>query len=205
MGQATAWESHLFLSVALFTGMRMGELMGLRWGDIDLKKKVPTIHVQRSYHPMFGFTEPKSTAGRRLIYITPVMAEQLQEAGFAKAPQDLVFTTREGEPLNPDLIRDYYFFPTIARAGLRKIRFHDLRHTYAAMMIEIGASPKLLQEQLGHDSIDTTYRHYGHLMPSVSEGIGQRLEKRMEAAREKVAEEQNVIPFRPPRQEGTGI
>lgn len=203
--QVTAYDSHLLLSVALFTGMRMGEIMGLRWGDIDLKKKVPVLHVRRSYSPMFGFTEPKSAAGRRTIYITPLLATMFQEAGIAKSPEDLVFTTADGQPLTPDHIRDYYFFPTCARADLRRIRFHDLRHTYAAMMIEIGASPKLLQEQLGHDSIDTTYRHYGHLMPSVSEGIGQRLEERMDAAREKVAQEQNVIPFRPPRQREPGI
>lgn len=199
-------SNRLLFATAIFTGLRQGELLALQWGDIDLVKLV--LHVRRTYSPAFGFDEPKSEAGRRTVYLPPDLGEMFRTEGFAKAPKDLVFTSRYGLPIDPDQLRRFEFYPTVARANLRKIRFHDLRHTYAAMMISIGASPKLLQEQLGHDSIDTTYRHYGHLMPSVSEGVSKRLQDLInERAPEReivTTEGDNVIPIRGPRQRTGG-
>lgn len=186
---AASVTNRLIFATAIFTGLRQGELLGLRWGDIDLLKGV--LYVRRSYHPAFGFGEPKSAAGRRAVYLPPDLMEMFREAGFARAPEDLVFPNREGKPQDPSGLVKYEFQPTLARANLRRIRFHDLRHTYAAIMISIGASPKLLQEQMGHESIGTTMRHYGHLMPSASEGVGAKLEA--------LVYDSNVVPFRPSR------
>lgn len=184
--QACMPGNRLLFATAIFCGLRQGELLGLQWGDIDLLKSV--LNVKRSYHPAFGFGEPKSKASMRKVHLTPGLAEMFREAGFAKAPGDLVFTNREGKPVDSSQLVRFEFHTAIERAGLKKIRFHDLRHTYAALMISTGASPKLLQEQMGHESIDTTYRHYGHLLPSISKGIGEKMEAVVYPA--------NVIPFR---------
>jgi integrase len=189
--EAASVSNRLLFATAIFTGLRQGELLALRWGDIDLLKGV--LYVRRTYHPAFGFGEPKSAAGRRAVYLPPDLMEMFREEGFARRPEDLVFTNREGRPFDPSGLVRHEFHPTLSRAGLRRIRFHDLRHTYAAMMISVGASPKLLQEQMGHESISTTMRHYGHLMPSVSEGVGAKLEA--------LVYDSNVPPFRGSRRE----
>lgn len=192
----------LLFATAIFTGLRQGELLALRWQDIDLVRQV--LHVRRTYDPAFGFNEPKSAAGRRTVYMPPDLVDMFRDEGFAKAPADLVFSTEYGLPIDPDHLRRYMFYPNFKRAGLREIRFHDLRHTYAAMMIAIGASPKLLQEQLGHDSIDTTYRHYGHLMPSVSEGVAKRMQELVGAEKVEALEVDNVVPFKSQRERRGG-
>ena len=68
------------------------------------------------------------------------------------------------------------FHPSLERAGIKRIRFHDLRHTYAAMMISLGENIKFIQSQMGHSSISTTLDRYGHLLPEASEGVGGRLD-----------------------------
>lgn len=189
--EACTAGNRLLFATAVFCGLRQGELLGLQWGDIDLLKGV--LYVRRSYHPAFGFGEPKSAAGRRAVHLPPDLSEMFRYEGFSKAPEDLVFTNREGKPIDPSQLVRFQFHPVMARAGLRRIRFQDLRHTYATMMIATGASPKLLQQQMGHESIETTFRHYGHLLPSASEGVGAKMET--------LVYKSNVIPMRAKRQE----
>jgi len=90
---------------------------------------------------------------------------------------DLVFTNSVGEPLDPDNLVRREFHPALSRAGLRRIRFHDLRHTYAALLISQGENIKFIQHQMGHASIQTTMDCYGHLLPEVSQGTGRRLDE----------------------------
>jgi len=181
----------LFLT-AILTGMREGELLGLQWGDIDWHHGV--IHVQRSlywYHRhelvehneqdgvAFRFSTPKSPNAIRTIDLTPKLKEvlELHRLTCPAGPDDLVFCTKNGTPLNPHNMYNREFLPTLTRAGLRRIRFHDLRHTYTTLMIAQGENVKYIQRQLGHASIQTTLDTYGHLLPDTKERrVGERLD-----------------------------
>ena len=91
-------------------------------------------------------------------------------------PDDLVFCAKEGTPIHAENMIRREFLPALSRAGLRHIRFHDLRHTYTALLIAQGAHAKFIQSQLGHASIQTTLDRYGHLLPEMQHGAGERLD-----------------------------
>ena len=92
------------------------------------------------------------------------------------SPDDLVFCNHQGNPIDTCNLYAREFLPTLSRAGLRRIRFHDLRHTYTSLMISQGVHIKFIQSQLGHASIQTTLDRYGHLLPELSQGVGERLD-----------------------------
>lgn len=134
---------------------------------------------------LYGFGEPKSDTSKRAVYLPPELIEMFQAR--VRDPEDLIFTNSAGGPLDPSALLRRQFHPALKRAAVRDIRFHDLRHTYAALMISIGASIKLLQQQMGHSSARFTLDRYGHLQPSASEGVGARLEA--------LVYDRNVLPF----------
>ena len=90
---------------------------------------------------------------------------------------DLIFCNNGNNPVDPDNIIKRHFQPALRMAGLRKIRFHDLRHTYTSLLIAQGENVKFIQSQLGHASIQTTMDRYGHLLPVDRVGVGTRLDK----------------------------
>ena len=180
----------LFLTVIL-TGMRRGEVLALQWGDIDWQSSV--IYVQRSifWHDSrelrelgqgnglrWRFASPKSKRSVRTIVMSPRLREALElyRLTCPVSSNDLVFCNVEGNPLDPVNLYNREFLPALNRAGLRRIRFHDLRHTYTALLIAQGAHAKFIQSQLGHASITTTLDRYGHLLPEVQMGAGERLD-----------------------------
>ncbi len=177
----------LFLT-AILTGMRRGELLGLQWGDIDWQSN--TIFIRRSLYWMsqnevaaegevrFRFVSPKSKRSVRALFMSPKLKEALELYRMAcpVSKYDLVFCNKEGNPLDPDNMVKREFLPTLVAAGLRKIRFHDLRHTYTALLVSQGENIKFIQSQLGHASIQTTLDRYGHLLPSVQQGVGARID-----------------------------
>ena len=173
---AASPEYYPLFAAAVLTGCRQGELMGLRWSDVDLEQGV--IYIRRTYHPQFGFGKPKTKMGERAIVISPELVNILQthrQQQHGKA-RDLVFQNKAGGPINHQNMMTRQFYPTLELAGLRRIRFHDLRHTYAALMISMGENIKFIQKQLGHASLITTMDTYGHLLPEVSQGFGKRLD-----------------------------
>jgi len=199
----------LFLT-AVLTGMRRGELLALQWGDIDWHNDV--IHVKRSlfWHNkeelasangqgtvLWRFSTPKSTRSIRTVIMSPKLKEALElyRLQCPVSPQDLVFCTTGGGPMNANNMINREFLPTLSRAGLRRIRFHDLRHTYTALLIAQGAHAKFIQSQLGHASITTTLDRYGHLLPEAQQGTGERLDAMVfsPASPEKVAESVPVM------------
>ncbi|MBD3219588.1 MAG: tyrosine-type recombinase/integrase, partial [candidate division Zixibacteria bacterium] len=91
--------------------------------------------------------------------------------------QELVFSNANGLPLDPENLIKREFHPALDRAGLRRIRFHDLRHTYASLLISQGENIKFIQSQLGHASATTTLDRYGHLMPNLDNDAARRLDK----------------------------
>jgi len=199
----------LFLT-AVLTGMRRSELLALQWGDIDWQNHV--LHVRRGlfWHteaelsgangcqgPLWRFVTPKSKRSVRRIVLSPKLQEALElyRLTCPVSPQDLVFCTPGGGPMDPDNMVKREFLPALSRAGLRRVRFHDLRHTYTALLIAQGAHAKFIQSQLGHASITTTLDRYGHLLPEAQQGTGERLDAMVfnPASTEKVAESVPVM------------
>jgi integrase len=155
------------------TGMRRGELFGLKWEDIDFEGS--RIHVRRAVW-RGKFVTPKSRRSRRAIDVTRTLKEAL-----ARLPSrfrgDLVFPADSGAPMDPENYTHRDWARTLRHSGLRRIRFHDLRHTYASLLIRQGAHPKYIQVQLGHASIQTTLDRYGHLMPDIHEAEARKLDR----------------------------
>ncbi len=169
-------EYRPLFATAVLTGARQGELLALRWGDLDLERRI--LYIRRTYYPGHGFTEPKSANGRRAIKISPELAAILREHKEATGGGggDLIFDNGTGNPIDATNMLAREFRPALERAGLRQVRFHDLRHTYAALQTASGENFKFIQQQMGHASITTTMDLYGHLLPEASEGAGERLD-----------------------------
>ena len=190
------------LLTAVLTGMRQGELFGLQWEDIDFARH--QVHVRRSlWHGTLG--TPKSRRSRRAIDMPPTLEQALQQVS-TKRRSEFVFCSERGTPLDADNFRHREFPEALRRAGLRRIRFHDLRHTYTSLLIAHGAHPKYIQAQLGHASIQTTLDRYGHLMPQLHQAEAQKLDQLVfgQEAAPPARRLQAVRAGRPPRGSKTG-
>ncbi len=174
--------------VGIALGLRQGEALGLRWSDVDLDAGV--LHVRRSLqrNPDTGrlqLLEPKTIRSRRTIPLPPSALQALREhrsrqaqerlAAASWADPDLVFTTRVGTPIHPR--NDHRSFAALVRrAGLRRIRLHDLRHTAASLLVAQGVPARVVMEILGHSQISITMDLYSHVSPEVSREAAGRLE-----------------------------
>ncbi|MFC1968609.1 tyrosine recombinase XerC [Chloroflexota bacterium] len=160
---------------AVSTGLRQAELLGLRWRDIDLD--MLSISVSQVLYKRRGicqFKEPKTAHSRRRVAMTPNLALFLREyrtereaiyleLGKEITLDDLVFPSIEGKPLDPCVL-SHNFTRVGKRAGLENVRFHDLRHTFASLMLLRGAKPKVISEALGHSSVAFTMDVYSHII-----------------------------------------
>lgn len=175
------------LACAILTGMRQGEQLALLWSDVDFKRGL--IHIRR--HISAGYlTEPKTFKSSRTVVMSPDLADLLvnHRQRLGAESEGLIFPGKNGEYMKSDSLTRR-FGKMLVKAGLRRIRWHDLRHTYASSMIAIGENIKFLQHQLGHTTITTTMDRYGHLLPEATEGIGALLDSFFNDA--------TVYPFRP--------
>jgi integrase len=165
----------LMFRIAALLGLRRGELLGLRWGDLELDQR--RLHVRQTYTNT-GFGSPKSRAGRRVVPLTPGLVAELRRHRLAAPanPHDLVFASSAGTPIDPrNLVTAWH--RALRRAGVRMLAFHSLRHTAVSLVIASeGLNPKQLQSVIGHASIQLTYDTYGHLMPDSFEGFGSGLD-----------------------------
>jgi integrase len=178
----------LFLT-ALRAGLRRGEVIALKWGDIQFGENEADanryILVQRN-HAYGEFTTPKSNKSRRVDLsrqlrrvLSELRDQRLLEAflrGQTSIADDLVFPSKSGTVLDGANLIHYYFQPAVEKAGLRHIRFHDLRHTFGSLMIQRGASLVYVKDQMGHSSIQVTVDIYGHLIPSADIGWVDKLD-----------------------------
>jgi integrase len=172
--------------LAVDSGMRWGELVGLRRSNLDvtrLKVRVTEQLVQLESGE-FVRREPKTAAGIRSITLAPFTAEILAEHvdRFANlGPDGLVFSNAAGNPLASSSFLTHHFLPAQRLADVR-CRFHDLRHTSVALAIASGAHPKSIQARMGHASINVTLDRYGHLFPELDEAIAQAFGRELEQA-----------------------
>jgi len=180
---------YVLFYVALFTGMRRSELLALRWCDVDLL--LCQAHVTRSLHHLLTgeivIRAPKTVKGRRMVALSPSVALLLQEHKDKQKAQraileipitdnDLIFSDQEGKPLLPNTVT-HAWIKLVRRIGLKGIRLHDARHTHASLMLKQGVHPKIVQERLGHASIQMTLDTYSHVAPGLQEAAAAGFDK----------------------------
>ncbi|MBU6430151.1 MAG: site-specific integrase, partial [Cyanobacteria bacterium REEB65] len=167
--------------VALTTGMRLGELLGLHWADVDLK--AGEIYVRQQMIELDGKFElgpPKSDAGERPIPIPPATVAALRRhreamlaEGLRRCP--LVFPSEAGTPIKKGNLYRRNFERITKRAGLLKMKFHGLRHSFATMLLGNGQDVKTVQELLGHSDPAVTLGIYTHVLPNAKRAAADRV------------------------------
>ncbi|MDP6494857.1 MAG: site-specific integrase, partial [Dehalococcoidia bacterium] len=172
--------------LALTSGMRQGELLALRWPDVDLDGGKARVRSTLLRDGTLG--EPKTSKGRRQITLLAVTIEALRRhrlrqygdrlsVGPAWTDRDLVFTNAVGNFLDANNLRHRAFPALLKRAGVPRIRFHDLRHSTASLLMSIDVHPKVVQELLGHSQIAITMDTYSHLMPNLQREAMEGLDR----------------------------
>lgn len=165
--------------VALSTGMRQGELLALKWKEVELD--AGDVHVRATLQRTkdgFRFESPKTARSRRRVSLTTTAIEALRrhrvaqnaerlKLGTAWEDNDLVFANERGRPIEAGNLLRRSFWPLLAKAELPRIRFHDLRHTAATLMLGRGIHPKIVSEMLGHSKIAITLDLYSHVTPTM--------------------------------------
>ena len=156
-----------------WTGMRMGELLALNSKDIDLEKR--TISITKSYQRLGKkdvITPPKTPKSKRVITIPEFLAADIKDY------MDSLYDLQENDRLFP--ITKYYLEHEMQRgikeSGVKRIRVHDLRHSHASMLIELGFSPLEIANRLGHEKVETTLNTYAHLYPNKQTKLAERLD-----------------------------
>jgi integrase len=184
---------------ALFTGMRRSELLALQWADIDLA--TGTISVNRTLHQLRNkeivISQPKTAKSRRLLELPDLLTEVLKE--HRKQQKDLlralgktleddtyVFLNNKGQHLLPDAVSKAW--SKLAKlTGMKGIRLHDARHTHASLMLKGGEHPKVVQERLGHASIQVTLDTYSHVTPGIHKDAAKRFNEMFASTKENEA------------------
>jgi integrase len=176
----------VLFTLAIVTGMREGELLALHWQDIDLTGC--NLQVKRTVCYIKGYghveSEPKTVKGRRKIMLPLFVVEALllhkaqQEnqrriSADAWVERDLVFATVEGNYIALTTLRRA-FNSVLKKAGLPHMRFHDLRHSAATILLSWGIHPKVVQEILGHSQISMTLDVYSHVLPAMQDDVRKR-------------------------------
>jgi integrase len=174
--------------IAVLTGMRRGELLGLRWRDVDMAAGV--AHVQQTAQRIDGagwvFRQLKTRLSRRAVALSPETVRMLGAhrkaqlearllAGSAWHDLDLVFTSALGTPLEPGTIRRTWR-RVLAVTDVGHVRWHDLRHAHATLMLAAGIHPKVVSERLGHASVGITLDTYSHVLPGLQAQAAAQLD-----------------------------
>lgn len=172
--------------LAVDSGMRWSELVGLRRSRVDVRRGKVRVTEQliQLRDGTFVRKEPKTAAGVRSISVAAFTARLLAEhfeRFTGSSPDDLVFPNAAGNPLMAPSFLTHHFGPARRSAGL-SCRFHDLRHSSVALAIAGGAHPKAIQARMGHASINVTLDRYGHLFPELDEAIATAFDRELDAA-----------------------
>ena len=163
--------------LAVVAGLRIGEILALRWGRIDLASG--TLCVEEAYY-RGRFGSPKTRSSRRKIALAPVVVQALA-AHCSRCsdtrPEALLFASPTGKPLNYDHLLDGHLKPACKRAEVRPIDFHTLRHTHSSLLHALGTPLKVAQAQLGHSSVAMTLEVYTHALPDAQMEAVSKLER----------------------------
>ncbi len=173
-GVTTSTNYRLIIKVAIFTGLRAGEMTGLQWGDIDWHSR--QLHVRRAWKEG-AYHMPKTLTSTRRVDLPKLLIDELREWQLAcpKGADGLVFPNLEGKPMSHANLLQRGFYPALRRARLRKIRFHDLRHTFASLLLANGEDVVRVSRLLGHASPSITLNVYSHMLPKEHYGGTDRL------------------------------
>ena len=168
--------AHTLVLSSVLTGMRIGELLALRWKNVDFERKV--IRVREAVYEGHVST-PKTRSGLRDVPIGPALEHALHQhnARSRVADDSLVFPTRTGTYQRPGNLQKRHLLPACAKAGLSGISWHDCRHTHATLLSDMGEPLKTAQAQVGHASLSTTAEIYAHAIPSSQRFAIERLER----------------------------
>jgi integrase len=159
------------------TGLRIGEALGLKWSDVDLL--AGRVQVRRALQRQRGrglvFVEPKSVTSRRCVEL-PQLAITVLAQQRLRVEGELVFPNRDGEPTESSTVTEALKV-ALDRAGLPRIRVHDLRHTTATVLLEAGVHPKLVQHLLGHSTVALTLNTYSHVTPGLNGEVARMMDR----------------------------
>ncbi len=188
LAEAARSPYYVLFYTALYTGMRLGELLGLRWCDVDLD--LASLYVVQALYKRGGvcqMIEPKSSGSRRRIALSPSLAlllrkyktdQQAQRVllGGSLVDSNLVFNHVDGKPLDPGVV-SHTFAKVLRKAGLPHSRFHDLRHSHATLLLKAGVHAKIVSERLGHANVGITLDTYSHVLPGLQESAAERFDE----------------------------
>jgi len=179
---ASSNQFYPVIYTAISTGLRQAELLGLRWRDLDLD--LMSISISQTLYKRRGvctFKSPKTSGSSRRVAMTPKLALFLKEyraereslywqLGVPLTLDDLVFANHDGKPIDPSYLT-HTFARIVKQSGLGRVRFHDLRHTFASLALLRGARPKVISEALGHASVAFTMDTYSHIISGMQEDM----------------------------------
>jgi integrase len=192
LAAAAGHRLQALFGVALGLGLRQGEALGLKWSDVDFESA--TLKVRRSLQRLDGrliLSETKTERSQRVVQMPTTVVELVRahrlrqlaerlEAGPLWSEQDLVFATRAGRPLDArNVLRA--FAVVLRRGDLPAIRFHDLRHSCATILLSQGVAPRVVMDILGHSQIGLTMNTYAHVLPSLRDDAASRMEEALAA------------------------
>jgi integrase len=169
IAEARERPEYPLVALAIASGFRLGELLGLQWPDIDFKNGTATVRrAQSEIRGVLSYGEPKTEAGLRTITLdehTLAVLSDHRKAMLAagRDMQGLVFVTSHGNPIRRSRFRTDVWYQLLADAGLPRVKFHLLRHTSATLMLKKGVHPKIAQARLGHSKIEVTLNTYSHV------------------------------------------
>ncbi|MFN8058129.1 MAG: tyrosine-type recombinase/integrase [Vicinamibacterales bacterium] len=175
------------VTVALSLGLRQGEVLGLKWEALDFDAGLLSVRAALQWLPDgWRLVEPKSERSRRVIALPDVASKALQRhrvrqleermlAGQRWREHGLVFTTRTGTPIEPSNLTKT-FRALLTKAGVPRVRFHDLRHTAATFLLVQGVDPRTIMETLGHSQISLTMNTYSHVLPPLQRNAAKRMD-----------------------------
>ncbi|GED67736.1 site-specific integrase [Brevibacillus reuszeri] len=173
--------------LALYTGLRRGEILSLRWKDCDLNQgKISVCQTLYYSNQQFHFLEPKTSRSNRLVSIPDTVVEILKtyrlkqekhkrEMGSAYEDYDLIAANEIGQPINPRSLTGH-FRRMIQKASVPKIRFHDTRHTHATILLKLGEHVKIVSERLGHSNAAMTMNVYSHVTSDMQKEAAKKFE-----------------------------
>ena len=189
-------DYYVYFATLLYTGLRRGELLALRWRNLELGSGTLSV-VETAYrlgNGEYRIKEPKTPQSRRTVVLPPSLVDLLRayrfdqellriQLGISLNGDDFVFIRPDGSPMNPNAVT-LAFRRIMKRAGLKGIRIHDLRHTHASLMLMAGIHPKVVSERLGHANIGITLDLYSHVLPGLQEAAAEKFDRMFEVGEE---------------------